>query len=87
MACVIVGELDDHRPLVFGKRRGNLLDERLLQLDIDRREHLVFVNRLEQLLVLVFALLFRVGERRDVPLLVVNVDLLRALLRELEEFF
>jgi hypothetical protein len=87
MPRVVVGELDDHRALVFGQRRRNLLDEGLLELNIHRRKHFVFVNRLEQLLVLVLALFFRVRERRDVPLFVVDLDLLRALFRELEEFF
>ena len=87
MPRMVVGKLDDQHALVFRKRRRNLLDERFLQLKINRREHLVLVNRLEQLLVLVLALFFRVGERGDVPLFVVDLDLLRALFRELEEFF
>jgi uncharacterized membrane protein len=41
VAGVIIGELDDQHALVFGQRRGDLLDQFLLALDVDRREQLV----------------------------------------------
>src|SRR6266511_4491822 len=60
---VVVGELDDQGPQVFGERCRNLLDELLLAGYVDGRKELVFMQRQQQLLVLVLALLFRVGER------------------------
>ena len=87
MTRVVVGKLDDHGALVLGKRRGNLFDQPLLTFDVNGRKQLVLVDRLQQLFVFVLALFFHVGKRRDVPLLVVEIELLRALLGELEEFF
>jgi hypothetical protein len=86
MPGVVVGELDDHQPLVFGQRGGNLLDQLLLPLDIHRREQLVLVNRLQQFLVLVLALLFGVGERGHVPQLSVELELLGAAIGQFEQF-
>ena len=57
---MVVGKLDDQRAFVFRQLGGNLLNERFLQLDINRRKQFVLVNRLEQLLVFVLALFFRV---------------------------
>jgi hypothetical protein len=45
------------------------------------------VNGLEQRFVLVLALLFGVRERWHVPQLAFEIDLLRAAIGELEEFF
>ena len=81
---VIVGELHDQRALVLGQQRGDLLHELLLALDIDRREELVFVNRLQQLLVLVLALIFNVRKGGNEPALAIKVELGCALTREFE---
>ena len=48
VAGVVVGQLDDEHPLVLWQRRGDVLDQLLLPLDIHRREQLVLVNRLQQ---------------------------------------
>ena len=85
VARVVVGQLDDQRPLVLGQRRGNLLDQLLLPLDVDRRKQFVLVNGLEQLLVFVLARVLRVGERRDVAKSAVQVQLRGALVRKLEQ--
>jgi hypothetical protein len=53
---------------------------------VTRREQLVLVDRLQQLLVLILALLFRVGERRDVAKRAVQFQLRGALIREFDEF-
>src|SRR5690349_4003301 len=62
MTRVVVGELDDQRALVFRQGGGDLLDQLLLPLNIDRREQLVLVDDLQQLLVFVLALLFGIRE-------------------------
>jgi hypothetical protein len=64
----------------------DLLDQLLLAEDVDRREQLVLVDRLQQLLVLVFTLILGVGERGNGPERTVEVELRRALLRQLEQF-
>ena len=69
----------------LGQRRGNLLDQLLLPLQIDGREELVLVNRLEQRLVLGLALLLGVGERGDRPLAAVEIELGGAALRQIEQ--
>ena len=86
VARVIVGEFDNEHALVFGQRRRNLLDELLLALNVDRREQLVLVNRLKEILVLRFALFFCVGKRRYVPKIAFRFEFRRALIRQFEQF-
>ena len=86
MSCVVIGELDDECPLVFRERRGDLLDQLLLSLNVHRRKQLVFVNRLEQLLVLVLALFLRVGKRWQMAPLPFELQLRRTAVRKLEQF-
>lgn len=57
---VVVGELHDQRACSFGKPGRDLFHELLLPLDIDRREELVFMNRLQQFLVLGLTLILGV---------------------------
>ena len=83
---VVVGQLDDQHALVFGQRRRNLLDQLLLALDVDRREQLVLVDRLEQLLVFVLALIFGVGKRRHVAERAIELQLRGAAIGQLDEF-
>ena len=47
VARVIVGEFHNQHALVLGERRRNLFDELFLTLNVDRREQLVLVNRLQ----------------------------------------
>src|SRR5262245_8016664 len=82
---VIVGELDDQRARVLGKLRRNLFDELLLTLNVDRSEQLVFVDRLQQLLVFLLALVFSIGKRRDVPQLAIELQLLGTAFGELQQ--
>src|SRR4051812_38972925 len=86
MARVVVGELDDQNPLVFGQRRRDLFDQLLLPLDVDRRKQLVVVNRLQQRLVLVLALLFGIREGWDMAQLAIELQLRGAALGELQQF-
>ena len=74
VAGVIVGELDDQHPFVFRKRGRDLLDELLLPLDVHGREELVLVDGLQQLFVLLFALVLGIGERRYVAQLAVEIE-------------
>ena len=74
VARVIVRELHDQHPFVLRQRRGNLLDQLLLPLNIHRRKQFVLVNGLQQLLVFVFALLFGVRKRRHVPQFPIQVE-------------
>ena len=87
VARVIVGELDYEPPLVFRQRCRDQLDELLLPPDINGGEQLILVNRLEQHLVLVLALLFGVGKRRDAPAIPVEPELFRAAVGELQQLF
>ena len=82
---VIVGELHDQRPCMFGERGGNLLDELLLPLNVDGCKQLVFMNRLQQFLVFLFALVFSVGERRNVSQLAIELQLVGAALGERQQ--
>ena len=82
---VIVGELHDQRSCVFGQLRGNLLDELLLALNVDGREQLVLVDRLQQRLVFLLALVFSVGKRRNVSHLAIELQLVGAAFGELQQ--
>ena len=86
MARVIVGELHDQGALIFRERRGDLLDQLLLPLDVDRREELVFVDCLEQVLVLRLSLFLRVGKRRNVSQVAFLLQLGRAQICQFKEF-
>ena len=82
---VIVGELHDQRPCVLGQLGRDLLDELLLPLNVDGREQFVFVDRLQQLLVLLFALIFSVGERGNVAQLAIELQLVGAAFGEFQQ--
>src|SRR5688572_30375540 len=83
---MVVRELHDQRAQVLGQRGGNLLHELLLALDVDGSEELVLVYGLQQRLVFVLALLLRVGERRHVTQLAIELELRGAAVGEVEEF-
>jgi hypothetical protein len=82
---VVIGELDDHHPFVFGQRGGNLLDELFLPLDVDGGKELVLVNRLQEFLVLVLALFLGIGERRHEADFSVEFELRGAAIGQLEQ--
>lgn len=83
---MVIGELYDQHALVLGQGGRDLLDELLLPLNVYGRKQLVLVDRLEQLFVFLFALILGVGKRRDVPQLSIELELGRALVRQLQEF-
>ena len=87
VARMVVGQLDDQHARVLRQRRGDLLDQLLLPLNIHRGKQLVLVDRLQQLLVLVLALVLGVGERRHVAQLAIEFELLSAAVGKLEQFF
>src|ERR1051325_3452905 len=87
VAGVIIGELDVQQALVCGQRGSDLFDECFLSLNIDGGEQLVLVNRLQQLLVLVLALLFGVRERWNMTELRIELEFGSAAVSELEELF
>src|SRR5690349_15845723 len=82
---VIVGELHDQRARVLRKLLRNLLHQLLLALDINRREELVLMNRLQQRFVRLFALVFRIGERRNRSQLPIERQLVGAAFGEFEQ--
>lgn len=86
VASMVVGELDDHHPLVLGQGRGNQFHELLLTLDIDGRKELVLVNRLQQLFVFVLALPLGIREGWRAPERTLQLQLRGALIRQLDEF-
>jgi hypothetical protein len=65
VARVVVRQFHDERAGVLGQLLGDLLDKLLLTLDVNGREELVFVNRLQEILVLLLALIFSIGETME----------------------
>ena len=87
VARVVVGKLHDEHAFAFRQRRGNLLDELLLSLDIHGGKQFVLVDRLKQLFVFVLALVFRVGKRRQVAAFAIEAQLGGAAVGKLEQLF
>ena len=86
VARVVVGQLDDEGPQILRQRRGNLLHERFLTGDVHRGEHLVFVHRAEQFLVLGFAQFLDIRKRRNVAQRTVTLDRRHAAFGQFHEF-
>ena len=84
---MVVGQFDDQGAFVFGEGGGNLLDELLLPLNINRREQLILVNGLEQVFVLRLTLLLGIRERRYVPKVAFFLESFCAPSGQFKEFF
>jgi len=83
---MVVGQFHDERAFVFRQRRGDLLDELLLTLNVDGREHLVFMDGLKQVLIFGLALLLGVREGRDMTEVSLVLQLARTACCQIEKF-
>ena len=79
------GQFDDQRAEGFGQLCGDLLDELLLALNVNRRKELVFVDGLQQILVFLLALVLGIRERRDMTHLAVELQFVRASFGKFEQ--